>query len=143
VDKTTAAIVLSETDINTWNEKVNTSFNLLGSAINTDVDTVNSLGDESNTQALQAGQVAAALSGMRDTVATNTFEKVIEKMAGVIANNGTVKTSNSIRCHFNKIPSLLVHNNRFIICLLSSNNRLFLCICNSISSISHRIFGNI
>jgi hypothetical protein len=32
VDKTTAAIVLSETDINTWNEKVNTSFNLLGSA---------------------------------------------------------------------------------------------------------------
>jgi hypothetical protein len=71
VDKTTVAIVLSETDINTWNEKVNTSFNLLGSAINTDVDTVNSLGDESNTQALQAGQVAAALSGMRDTVATN------------------------------------------------------------------------
>jgi hypothetical protein len=51
VDKTTAAIVLSETDINTWNEKVNTSFNLLGSAINTDVDTVNSLGDESNAQA--------------------------------------------------------------------------------------------
>jgi hypothetical protein len=27
---------------------------------------------------------------MRDTVATNTFEKVIEKMAGVIANNGAL-----------------------------------------------------
>jgi hypothetical protein len=27
---------------------------------------------------------------MRDTVATNTFEKVIEKMTGVIANNGAL-----------------------------------------------------
>ncbi|CAB5501966.1 beta strand repeat-containing protein [Bathymodiolus thermophilus thioautotrophic gill symbiont] len=90
VDKTTTTIALSATDINKWNEKVNASFDLLGSAINTDIDTINSSGDESNAQAEQAGQVAAALSGMRNTPATNTFEKVIEKMADIIASTGAL-----------------------------------------------------
>ncbi|OJA03656.1 Ig-like domain-containing protein, partial [Bathymodiolus thermophilus thioautotrophic gill symbiont] len=90
VDETTTTIALSKADIDKWNEKVNASFDLSDSAIDTDVDTINSLGDESDVQAQHAGQVAAALSGMRNTPATNTFEKVIEKMADVIASTGAL-----------------------------------------------------
>ncbi|CAB5497600.1 hypothetical protein THERMOT_715, partial [Bathymodiolus thermophilus thioautotrophic gill symbiont] len=95
VDKTTTAITLNETDINKCNEEVNAAFGLSGSAIDTNVDTINSSGDESNTLAKQAGQVAAALSGMRNTTATNTFEKVIEQIADVIANNGALNKATS------------------------------------------------
>jgi hypothetical protein len=47
-----------------------------------------------------AGQVAAALSGMRDTVVTNTFEKVIEKMQ----HTGLVQSKH----HHNVVKNLLV-----------------------------------